>query len=189
MPFRGWSPAGLQSGTQASSVDRLRGRAYTYPVCAALGARLLDAKRRAGILLPPTASGSLRKLQVMTWPRRFIWTSPAIRGTTFTGLGVGKWILDLTKTALFTLLASWGEEHEQLTALCDHADPLKQDQSLFDAMINRKVRVCSDAFGERLPLQLSSYTTPGDVIEGFEVACGRWTKEGKHEEKLQQPER
>jgi len=70
----------------------------------------------------------------------------------FSGLGVGKWILDLTKTSLYTLLANWGEEHEQLTALCDHSDPLRQDQTLFQAMIDRRVRVYSDAFGERHPI-------------------------------------
>ncbi len=70
----------------------------------------------------------------------------------FSGNGVGKWILDLTNTALYTLLANWGTEHEQVTAICDHSDPLKEDQSLLGAMIGREDRVFSDVFGERHPI-------------------------------------
>lgn len=71
---------------------------------------------------------------------------------TLSGISLGKWILDLTNTALFTLLANWGTEHEQLTAVCDHSDPLKEDQSLFKAMIDRKIQVFSDVFGKRHPI-------------------------------------
>jgi len=53
------------------------------------------------------------------------------------GDGVGKWTLDLTDTALFSLLAYWGTEHEQLTAICDQSKPLQHDQQLYNAMINR----------------------------------------------------
>ncbi|WP_019568727.1 DUF3800 domain-containing protein [Thioalkalivibrio sp. ALMg13-2] len=66
--------------------------------------------------------------------------------------GLGKWILDLTDTALFTLLANWGTEYDQITAVCDPAKPLQHDQSAFDVMIGREDRVFSDAFGERHPI-------------------------------------
>ena len=39
------------------------------------------------------------------------------------GTGVGKWILDLTDTSLFSLLANWGTEYEVLTAVCDTYEP------------------------------------------------------------------
>lgn len=66
--------------------------------------------------------------------------------------GVGKWILDLTNSALFTLLANWGLEFEQVTAICDHSKPLQHDQSLFNSMINRNDRQFSAAFGIEHPI-------------------------------------
>lgn len=66
--------------------------------------------------------------------------------------GVGKWILDLTNSALFTLLANWGLEFEQVTAICDHSKPLQHEQSLFNVMINRQDRQFSAAFGKEHPI-------------------------------------
>lgn len=68
------------------------------------------------------------------------------------GNGVGKWILDLTDTALFTLLANWGTEYEQITAICDRSKPLNNQQELFNAMIGRTDHHFSTAFGERQPI-------------------------------------
>lgn len=68
------------------------------------------------------------------------------------GDGVGKWILDLTDTALFSLLANWGQEYEQLTAICDDAKPLRHDQQLYNAMINRKDKHFSRIAGEEQPI-------------------------------------
>lgn len=67
-------------------------------------------------------------------------------------VGVGKWILDLTHTALFTLLANWGTEFDVLTAVCDPSKPLQHEHSLFDAMIGRREQLFSDAFGEKHPV-------------------------------------
>lgn len=66
--------------------------------------------------------------------------------------GVGKWILDLTNSALFTLLANWGLEFEQMTAICDHSKPLQHEQSLFNVMIDRQDRQFSTAFGKEHPI-------------------------------------
>ncbi|MDR3392900.1 MAG: DUF3800 domain-containing protein [Sulfuriferula sp.] len=66
--------------------------------------------------------------------------------------GVGKWILDLTDTALFTLLANWGLEFDQLTAICDHSKPLQHKQTMFNVMIDRKDRQFSSAFGKEHPI-------------------------------------
>ena len=66
--------------------------------------------------------------------------------------GVGKWILDLTYTALFTLLAHWGTEHEEITAVCDPSKPLQEDGDLFTAMIGRKDGAFVDAFGQQHPI-------------------------------------
>lgn len=55
----------------------------------------------------------------------------------------GKWILDLTDSALFTLLANWGEEHKVITAICDNSKPLEYNQDLFNAMIGNERRIAS----------------------------------------------
>lgn len=68
------------------------------------------------------------------------------------GEGAGKWILDLTDTSLFTLLANWGVEHEQLTAICDNSKPLQHDQTLYNAMINRTDKRYSNFSGEEHPI-------------------------------------
>jgi hypothetical protein len=56
----------------------------------------------------------------------------------YAGEGAGKWVLDLTNTALFSLLAEWGQEYDQLTAYCDQSKPLSEDQEIFNVMINRE---------------------------------------------------
>jgi hypothetical protein len=67
---------------------------------------------------------------------------------------MGKWILDLTGTALFTLLANWGLKFEELTAVCDPSKPLEEGhfKGLFDVMIGRKDKRFSDAFGQKHPI-------------------------------------
>jgi hypothetical protein len=62
--------------------------------------------------------------------------------------GVGKWVLDLTSSALFSLLAAWGERLEKLDVYCDRSKPLESDQSLFDTMIGRSERSYM-TFGKR----------------------------------------
>lgn len=87
--------------------------------------------------------------------------------------GVGKWVLDLTNTALFSLLARWGQEHDQLTAICDQSKPLSADQSLFDVMINRTDKKFSLLGEEEAPITFNlseslklvdSKSTPGVQI-------------------------
>lgn len=59
------------------------------------------------------------------------------------GTGPGKWILDLTDTALFTQLGLWGEKHEQLEVFCDRAKPLEANKGMFNIMINRNEKLCN----------------------------------------------
>jgi hypothetical protein len=51
--------------------------------------------------------------------------------------GVPNWILDLTTTSLFSLLAWWGERAKELEVVCDESKPIKGDIRVFDAMVNR----------------------------------------------------
>ncbi len=66
--------------------------------------------------------------------------------------GLGKWTLDLTSTALFTLLANWGTEYGELCAICDQSKPLQDEHHLFSAMIGRENQIFSNAFGVSHPI-------------------------------------
>jgi hypothetical protein len=70
----------------------------------------------------------------------------------YAGQGAGKWVLDLTNTALFSLLAKWGQHHDQVTAICDQSKPLSADQALFDVMINRTDKKFSLLGEEEFPI-------------------------------------
>ena len=62
--------------------------------------------------------------------------------------GVPNWILDLTTTSLFHLLAAWGEQYEELDVTCDESKPLKGDLPVFKAMVGRTEKVYIDFLGE-----------------------------------------
>jgi hypothetical protein len=50
----------------------------------------------------------------------------------------GKWILDLTDSAIVSLLANWGLMYDEITAICDDSKPLMEKNDIFDGMIGRK---------------------------------------------------
>jgi hypothetical protein len=105
----------------------------------------------------------------------------------YVGTGAGKWVLDLTNTALFSLLAQWGKDFGPLTAVCDKSKPLASDQELFNVMIGRTDRKFSLLGGEESPITFNlggpiqlvdSRTTPGVqladcVAAAFAYACDR----------------
>ncbi len=64
-----------------------------------------------------------------------------------------KWILELTTTAIFSLLADWGQEYEQMKVLCDKSQALELNQFIFNTMINREDRVIFEFFeNEQKPI-------------------------------------
>ena len=70
----------------------------------------------------------------------------------YVGTGSGKWVLDLTNTALFSLLAQWGKDFAPITAVCDQSAPLSADQNLFNVMINRTDKKFTSLGGQDTPL-------------------------------------
>lgn len=66
--------------------------------------------------------------------------------------GTGKWVLDLTNSALYTLLANWGTEYEVLTAICDESKPLQHNQDMFNGMVGRVDKVFSDFGADSHPV-------------------------------------
>jgi hypothetical protein len=64
----------------------------------------------------------------------------------------GKWVLDLTNTALFSLLAEWGQKYDEITAYCDHSKPLSDDQEIFNVMVNREDKQFTHIAGIASPI-------------------------------------
>ncbi len=64
----------------------------------------------------------------------------------------GKWVLDLTATALFSHLTAWGQRHPLVEVVCDDSKPLRAFGDGMDVMINRPDAVHVDAFGKKRAL-------------------------------------
>jgi hypothetical protein len=64
----------------------------------------------------------------------------------------GKWILDLTGSAIASHLAAWGEHHPLIEVVCDDSKPLRALTGSFDVMINRPYTVRVNMFGKRRTL-------------------------------------
>lgn len=56
---------------------------------------------------------------------------------------IGKWVLDLTLTALVIHLGIWGEKHQQLEVYCDRTKTLEGSEDLFKTMIDREEKIYS----------------------------------------------
>jgi Protein of unknown function (DUF3800) len=68
------------------------------------------------------------------------------------GSGAGKWILDLTDTALFTQLAEWGQRFYQLDVFCDESKPLNHTKEMFTVMINREEKLYNTLLDKKQPI-------------------------------------
>lgn len=70
--------------------------------------------------------------------------------------GFAKWTLDLTSTALNSLLCYWGDKFDQLDVFCDDSKPLTdllaESRSPFSAMVGRTDKQYIDIDGEKRPL-------------------------------------
>lgn len=93
--------------------------------------------------------------------------------------GTGKWVLDLTNGALFSQLAEWGQQFDEIVVYCDASKPLDDNKEMFNVIIGKTKRVYNDLLGEPTPITfnlsdkiktVSSLEYPGiqiaDVIAG-----------------------
>jgi hypothetical protein len=51
---------------------------------------------------------------------------------------IGNWVLDLSDTAVASLLCDWGEKFDELDVYCDRSKPLEALRIAFDCMVGRK---------------------------------------------------
>jgi hypothetical protein len=86
----------------------------------------------------------------------------------YAGEGAGKWVLDLTNTALFSILAQWGLEYDELTAYCDNSKPLSEDQDIFNAMIGNENKKFSSVAGIDNPITFN-LKEPLNLVDSKEV--------------------
>ncbi|MFF6012114.1 DUF3800 domain-containing protein [Rahnella sp. R3(2024)] len=71
------------------------------------------------------------------------------------GTGVDKWILDLTTTSLYNLLADWGTRYPVLTAICDSSKPLTSNLDAFDSMIGITEQKYQELRGIKFPINFN----------------------------------
>lgn len=115
-----------------------------------------SGERTSDAIFPTSAL--IETSSIMTQIREFAqYQAPHIRAelAALDDSGVTKWILDLTNTALFTLLANWGLEYDEITAVCDPSKPLQHEYDVFTAMIGRTDRIFTDAFGQPHPISFN----------------------------------
>lgn len=104
----------------------------------------------------------------------------------------GKWILELTTTALFTLLADWGQEFHQLKVFCDDSQPLQHNIAIFNTMIGREDKLFINAFqGEQQAITFNlsqeikfveSHKCPGiQIADVAAAACAYAFREGRNQ--------
>jgi hypothetical protein len=87
---------------------------------------------------------------------------------------VGDWILELSLTAMHSLLTSWGERSGALDVFCDASKPMLSQGHVLDVMINRKDRAFIDIGSRRVPLSFNM-VRPIQVVDsarcpGIQVA-------------------
>lgn len=76
------------------------------------------------------------------------------------GTNVGKWILDLTHSSLFSLLGEWGQEFHQLKVFCDASKPLQEDVEIFQLMVNREEKLFMEVAGKKHPTSFNLVSLP-----------------------------
>lgn len=108
------------------------------------------------------------------------------------GTDTGKWILELSTSALFSILCDWGKEFNQLKVFCDVSKPLKGNKELFDGWIGREDKIYIDFFQgveEPITFNLSQEVqfVESDKFPGIQIAdvaaaaCAYAAREGNNE--------
>lgn len=101
----------------------------------------------------------------------------------------GKWILEISRTALFCILCDWGKEFNQLKVFCDVSKPLKAYNKQLATMIGREDKIYMDFFQgveEPITFNLSQEVqfVESDKFPGIQIAdvaaaaCAYSFKEG-----------
>ena len=76
----------------------------------------------------------------------------------------GGWMLELTLTSIWSLLAFWGEHAESLDVWCDKSLPLRDQKQVLDMMVGRKDKAFV-TFGRRRRSYLFNLVRPIGLVE------------------------
>jgi hypothetical protein len=107
------------------------------------------------------------------------------------GTDTGKWVLELTTTSLFRLLAYWGQKHECIDAICDKSGPLRDNQDIFHSMIGNTQNLSMNLNGQVHPISFiligplrleDSLTTHGIQIADAIAAAANYVYSGAEDE-------
>jgi hypothetical protein len=75
-----------------------------------------------------------------------------------------RWVLDLTFSSLWQLLAQWGDEIGELEVYCDASKPIADYRKVFDQMIGRSETAHVTLAGQRRPVTFG-LRRPIDVVD------------------------
>lgn len=92
---------------------------------------------------------------------------------TLQGLDQARWVMDLSSTALFSLLCTWAEEGRPLDVHCDESKPLASAAPSFSARIGAKSEVIEMPFGDKrrlFSLEKEIALERSDAVPGLQLA-------------------
>ncbi|MCY2986480.1 MAG: DUF3800 domain-containing protein [Planctomycetota bacterium] len=104
---------------------------------------------------------------------------------------LGRWAMDLSSTALFMLLRSWGQVYESLEVICDESKPLKVSgpyiAEMVQADLERMIRRFGGARGRAVrlarPIEFhASKRVPGLQLADVFAGATRWSLNNAEEE-------
>jgi hypothetical protein len=80
---------------------------------------------------------------------------------------IGGWLVELTSTSLWSLLAYWGDRHDSLQVVCDQSVPLHTQREFFNMMVGRtdKARI---KFGTRSKSVIFNLAAPMELVDSSE---------------------
>ncbi len=81
---------------------------------------------------------------------------------------VANWTLDLSMTALYWLLASWGEKFEVLEVYCDESKPIRDAKDFFEAFIGREDKVYNLLDNQSSPSIVYNLSGPINLVDSKE---------------------
>jgi hypothetical protein len=106
----------------------------------------------------------------------------------------GRWVLDLTTTAVYSHLVEWGRRHPLIEVVCDDSKPLMAMAENFDVMINRVEHPTTNIMGKtrRLTWNMSkpvsfasSADHPGLQLADLLAGCAAAAPEAGEDQALQ----
>ncbi len=83
---------------------------------------------------------------------------------------IASWSLELSMTSLHWLLASLGEEYDQLSVYCDESKPLESSKWFFNNFVGRSDKHYMPVFGDKTPSYVYNLAKPINFVDSASTA-------------------